>query len=268
MQISYFKLPFLVSIFLLCACQQEKKETDQKQAQQQIDEQKIPFLTMQEQSAKYALPFCEKKDCIDIDIQTIYTQDQWLNQWIEKQQSRVIQAQIDLKQNLSLQQAVDAYTKKSDTWQQEFKGNHAYQLTLNTRIASQRNQYVLLQLALNAQQADIELKDRQYFMVADRRQKKQLSILEMIKPEQQQLLDKTVQEHYALWIKQQPQEVQERAPKKLYWGQADWFFDGEGIGFHYRTNEITPNGKQLDIYLNRVQTQQFIQESIFKSMFT
>ncbi|EPS03948.1 hypothetical protein KKPNMP14_56700 [Klebsiella pneumoniae subsp. pneumoniae MP14] len=30
------------------------------------------------------MPFCEKKNCIDVDIQAIKTQDAWLNSWIEK----------------------------------------------------------------------------------------------------------------------------------------------------------------------------------------
>jgi hypothetical protein len=44
-------------------------------------------------------------------------------------------------------------------------------------------------------------------------------------------------------------EVKKQVPKKLYWGQADWFFDGEGIGLHYRANEISKDAPQLDIYL-------------------
>jgi hypothetical protein len=38
----------------------------------------LPYLNMQEAKADYALPFCEKKNCIDVDIQTIKTQDEWL----------------------------------------------------------------------------------------------------------------------------------------------------------------------------------------------
>ncbi|MBD0076832.1 hypothetical protein IAF28_19800, partial [Acinetobacter baumannii] len=45
--------------------------------------------------ASFAVPFCEKKNCIDVDIQTIKTQDAWLNSWIEKNQAKVIQAQIN-----------------------------------------------------------------------------------------------------------------------------------------------------------------------------
>ncbi len=49
-----------------------------------------------------------------------------------------------LKQDMSLQQAINAYVKKSDTWQAEFKGNKAYSLAMYTRIPYQRNQFVLM----------------------------------------------------------------------------------------------------------------------------
>lgn len=45
-----------------------------------------------------------------------------------------------------------------------------------------------------------------------------------------------------------------RRTKTLYWGQADWFFDGEGVGLHYQANQITKDAPQLDIYLTTEQT--------------
>ncbi|MGP4882628.1 hypothetical protein ACTXQV_65410, partial [Klebsiella pneumoniae] len=49
-------------------------------------------------------------------------------------------------------------------------------------------------------------------------------------------------------------DVKKQAPKTLYWGQADWFFDGEGVGLHYQANQITKDAPQLDIYLTTEQT--------------
>ena len=45
--------------------------------------------------------------------------------------------------------------------------------------------------------------------------------------------------------------------KTLYWGQADWFFDGEGVGLHYQANQITKDAPQLDIYLTTEQTKKY-----------
>ena len=254
----------------LLACD-SKKDQDKDNAsilQPKLETAEVlPYLNIQEAKADYALPFCEKKNCIEIDIQTIKTQDAWLNHWIANHQSNVIQAQIDSKQNMTLQQAVNAFVKKSDIWQEEFPKNKAYELHLQTRVASQRNQYVLLQVSINTLQADVSIKERQYFFVADRKLKKSLSILDVIDPKKQNQLNTWVQEKYAEWLEKQDKDVKKQAPKKLYWGQSDWFFDGEGIGLHYRANEIVEESTQLDIYLSKAQTQQILKAEIFQKMF-
>ncbi len=260
-----------VTSVMLSGCDDSKKQdaaTKKEQSTvQATNPDVLPYLNMKEDKADYALPFCEKKNCIEIDIQTVKTQDAWLNQWIATNQANVIQQQIDLKQSMTLQQAVDAYIKQSDSWQDEFAKNQPYELRLGTRIASQRNQYVLLQLSVNSTQKDITVKERQYFYVADRKLKKKLSILDVIVPAQQTTLNQWIQQHYQQWLEKQDKPVQKSAPKKLFWGQSDWFFDGEGVGLHYRSDEITPDADQLDIYLNKQQTQQILQPEVFQKMF-
>ena len=227
----------------------------------------LPYLNMQQSKANYALPFCEKKNCIDLDVQTIQTQDQWLNTWIAKNQAHVIQQQIGQNQNLNLQQAIDAYVKKSDVWQEKYSKNKAYELHLNTRIASQRNQYVLLQIGVDTQQEELAVKDRSYFFVADRKSQKNASVLDIIQKTQQNSMNDIIQTAYQKWLEQQSTEVKNQVPKKLYWGQADWFFDGEGIGLHYRANEISKDAPQLDIYLTTAQSRQILQPKIYLQMF-
>ncbi|WP_127493139.1 hypothetical protein [Acinetobacter calcoaceticus] len=227
----------------------------------------LPFLNLQQVKADYALPFCEKKNCIDVDIQTIKTQDAWINDWVAKSQAKVIQDQIDLKKDLSLQQAINAYVKKSDEWQDKYSKNRAYELHLHTRIASQRNQYVLLQLGLDTKQEELTIKDRYYFFVADRKLHKSLSLLDVLKKDQQTAMHQMVQVAYQDWLKKQAVEIKKEAPKTLYWGQADWFFDGEGIGLHYQANQITKEAPQLDIYLSTEQTKKILQPEVYEQMF-
>jgi hypothetical protein len=179
----------------------------------------------------------------------------------------VIQDQIGLKQDMSLQQAVNAYVKKSDAWQAQLKLNKAYELSLYTRIPYQRNQFVLMQIGVDSTQENIRVNERYYFFVADRVQQKILSPLDIINPEQQLQMDQIVQQAYQKWLKDNNAEVQQKAPKKLYWGQADWFFDQEGIGLHYRSQEISKDAKQLDIYLTKEQTQQVLKVDIYQNMF-
>ncbi|MCH7315991.1 hypothetical protein [Acinetobacter sp. ANC 3882] len=268
-----FAFSVLIGMMALTACDHpNKNETDAAKNKEQAaatteKAEVLPYLNMKEAKADYALPFCEKKNCIDVDIQTIKTQDDWLNAWIAKNQANVIQQQIELNKNLTLQQAINAYVKKSDEWQDKYSKNKAYELHLNTRIASQRNQYVLLQVGVNAQQEDIAVKDRFYFFVADRKLQKSVSILDVIQKNQQNALNEIIQVHYQQWIEKQSSEVKKQVPKKLYWGQADWFFDGEGIGLHYRANEISKDAPQLDIYLTTEQSKQMLQPEIYQQMF-
>lgn len=258
---------------LLGACDKNEKEqaaTEQKKSAAVTPEEKakvLPYLNIQEKSADIALPFCETKNCINLDIQTLKTADAWLNQSIEKQQAKVIQDQIGLKQDMSLQQAVNAYVKKSDAWQAQLKLNKAYELSLYTRIPYQRNQFVLMQIGVDSTQENIRVNERYYFFVADRLQQKILSPLDIINPEQQLQMDQIVQQAYQKWLKDNNAEVQQKASKKLYWGQADWFFDQEGIGLHYRSQEISKDAKQLDIYLTKEQTQQVLKVDIYQNMF-
>ncbi|NCI79918.1 hypothetical protein [Acinetobacter kanungonis] len=254
------------------ACDSSKQSQDQQNSDsasifKQDKAEVLPYLHIQQQPAKIALPFCETKNCIDIDIQTLVTQDQWLNDWMAKTQAMVIQDQIGLKQNMSLQQAVNAYVKKSDDWQAKYSKNPAYQLSLYTRIAYQRNEYVLLQVGVDSKQEEVKVNERYYFAVADRKKQQGITLLDIIEPKQQVYMNELVQKAYQDWLKQQTPEARQKAPKKLYWGQADWFFDSEGIGLHYRSLQIVDEGKQLDIYLTKAQTQQVVKADIYRTMF-
>ena len=79
-------------------------------------------------------------------------------------------------------------------------------------------------------------------------------------------MDQIVQQAYQKWLKDNNAEVQQKAPKTVL-GQADWFFDQEGIGLHYRSQEISKDAKQLDIYLTKEQTQQVLKVDIYQNMF-
>lgn len=257
---------------VLSGCDKSEKEPELDQPDGKTTPVKqsasiLPYLNIQEQPAKIALPFCEIKNCINVDIQTLYTADPWMNHWIEKQQAKVIQDQIGLKQDMSLQQAMNAYVKKSDAWQAQLQLNQAYELSLYTRIPYQRNQYVLLQIGIDSRQENISVHERYYFFVADRQQQKMLTPLDIIDPKQQLLMDQIIQTAYEQWLKDNNHEVQQQAPKKLYWGQAEWFFDQEGIGLHYRSHDISKDAKQLDIYLTKEQTQQVLKAEVYRNMF-
>lgn len=251
----------------LWGCSPSSQETQTQQIEAEKKDHPLQYLTIKEKAAAIALPFCEDKKCIDVEIQTLETQDQWLNQWIAQQQSDVIQMQIGLEQKMTLQQAIDAYVKSSDEWRQKNTENTAYDLNLYTKMAYQKNEFTLLQIVVDAKQQDVDFKNRYYFSVADRKQKKTLTLLDVIDAKQQQAMHDLVQQAYQKWLTEQSESVKNQAPKTLYWGQSDWFFDHEGIGLHYRANQIVQDGKQLDIYLTKSQTKAMLKAEIYAKMF-
>jgi len=258
----------ILSMLAACTKSDHDQKAEQEKSATSHDKAEIlPYLDIQESKAKYALPFCEKKNCIDIDIQSIQTKDSWLNSWVEQKLAYVVQAQIGQNQKINLQKAINAYVAKSDTWQDQYSKNQAYELHITTRVASQRNEYVLLQVGLNSKQEEVTVKDRYYFFVANRKLQKEVNILDILQKNQQSNMNQIVQDHYQKWLKQQSAEVQAEAPKKLYWGQADWFFDSEGIGLHYRANQISKRAGQFDIYLSTAQTKALLQPEIYHKMF-
>ncbi|MFW1844968.1 hypothetical protein ACG9YY_18915, partial [Acinetobacter pittii] len=59
-------------------------------------------------------------------------------------------------------------------------------------------------------------------------------------------------------LKKQTADINKEAPKTLYWGQADWFFEGEGVGLHYQAKQINKEAPQLDIYLSKEHTKKIL----------
>lgn len=220
-------------------------------------------IRIKEIQPQIALPFCENKKCIEINIQSIQTEDAWLDEWISRQSALVIQDQIGLKQQMKLQQAIDAYVRASD----ESEAEKPYQLNLYTRIPYQRNQYAILQVGVDAQQHEKQIKERYYFYVVDRKIQKTLTLLDIIQPDQQIKMNHHIQTAYQEWLKKQSEDLRKAAPAKLYWGQADWFFDHDGLGLHYRDGEIAKNSPSCDLYLNLEQTQQVTKPEIYQAMF-
>lgn len=252
-----------IAVMTMTACEDKSKILEK---QEQL-EQALSPLNIKIQAANFATPFCEKKDCLSLSIQSIVTQNDYVNQWIERSQSNVIQQQIDLKKDLPLQQAVDAYVKRSDAWQAEKDGNKAFNLQMATRIAAQRQQYVLLQLMVHSQQGDTSVDNQSYYFVYDRKQNKTVRLLEILKDDHQHKLHEIIQAYYQEWLAKQNNDVKKQAPDVLYWGQSDWFFDQDGIGLHYRQGQISPKAPILDIYLTPEQGQAMVQSEIYRILF-
>ncbi|MFM6907122.1 MAG: hypothetical protein ACKOUU_14090, partial [Acinetobacter tjernbergiae] len=67
-----FAVSIMIGMMALTACDHPKQKdnnSDKSAAEQSAPAEKaevLPYLNMQEAKADYALPFCEKKNCIDV----------------------------------------------------------------------------------------------------------------------------------------------------------------------------------------------------------
>lgn len=235
--------------------------------------QAIPTFEATPLRATYHVARCQKKACAEIEIYTLHSANPWFDQWLLAHLAKVIQQQHTVEAtptntSLSLQQAVNRYAKQSAAWQQEFVQNQPYDLQIKSSIAAQHYPYVLLQVAVDSEQGDRSVKQRLYFDVLDLQAKQHVALADVIAPAQQAAFSQWLQQQYRRWLKDQSKAVQMTAPKQLQWKSVDWFFDQEGIGLHYRANEIVADSGSLDIYLSKAQTQTWLKPQVYAQMFT
>lgn len=253
----------------MASCEKQPESTTQKSGQsaQVKNADVLPYLNDDAFQVEIKSENCTKSVCEKIEILSLKTADHWVNQQLNNHLAFVIQDQINEKEKLSLDQSIETYISRSESWMKEFSLNQPYELDILTQVATQRNQYVLIQFIVNTKQAEVIVKDRGYFMVLDRKQKKVLQLQDVIQKNQINDFERILQLSYQKWLKAQSSEVRSIAPVNFSWKNQEWFFDGEGIGVHIRANEIVKGGEQLDIYLNHAQTKQVVVPQIFQKMF-
>lgn len=274
---------YLALLVTLTACNDAKPPVVEPQAKLELEpkvdvvappaviEEKanvLPYLDAKPQAAQFVLPKCSGKNCLKLELESLTTQDPWLNTWLTACQAQVLMQQIDQEQaNLSLQQAVNRYAKASDAWKKLHTANTAFQLQLTTEIAYQKNGIVLLKILVNSHQVDTKVKDRLYFFVADRHAQQALTLKDVIAADYAKTLQDIVNQDYKKWLNTQTDEVQSAAPKQLAWQQGEWFYDVEGIGIHFRAGQLSPTAEQLDIYLTAAQTKRVLNAALYQTLF-
>ena len=230
--------------------------------------QVLVYLDAKTQPAQFVMPKCKDKTCPILEIESLNTQDPWLNTWLASRIAHVLMQQIEQEpKNFSLQQAINRYVAASQEWQKQSVQNKAFELKINSEIAYQKNAIVLLKLQVNSHQGQTKVTDRLYFFVADRTTQKNLMLKDVIAASKGKALQKIVDQDYKKWLDKQDIDVKTAAPEQLDWKTAEWFYDQQGIGLHFRAGKISPTAEQLDIYLTYAQTQQVLHPTFFKLLF-
>lgn len=230
--------------------------------------QVLPYLAAQSAPAQFVLPKCADQNCLELNINSLTTEDAWFNTWLNTRQAEVLMLQLQQDPaNLTLQQAVNRYAAASKEWQQQYRQHQAFQLDLDTVVVYQKNGIVLLQIQVNSHQAETKVLNRLYFFVADRNKQQHLPVKQVIAPDYAKTLQDILNQHYKKWLSTQSDEVKTAAPSQLAWQQGQWFYDQEGIGLHFRAGQISPTAEQLDVYLNTAQSKRVLKAELYQILF-
>jgi hypothetical protein len=259
-------------MLLLCctACSKTPETTDQAQQQlaQQEAEQGYPMLIAMPEVAHYALPFCEKTYCIEVEIFGFNSQDQWFNQFTEQQIADLIRQTLGLKQKHSLQAAVDEFVRLSDAWQAEaeHRKQKAWRMYIQPRIAMQQGEIALLQIQTEYELGDTAISQANYFFVVNRKTQQQLRLYDVIAPEYRVEFMDFIQSQYLNWQQDLTAEQKKQLPEKLYWANQDWFFDEQGMAIYYRAADFSVTKDNLSIYLSPEQSKRWVQHTLLAQL--
>lgn len=254
------------TIFFLSACDDNQKKTQEQALQEQAKEQGYPVLIASPHVADYGLPFCEKKYCIEIEIQSFQSQDTWFNQFTDFKISELIRKQLDIKEKLTLQQAVDAFVAKSDSWQAEHP-NQPWSMQISSRVPMQQKEIAVLQLQTTYVLGDKTIPEHNYFFMVDRKAKKQILIYDVIKPEARLAFGDFIQQAYQKWQEQLGPEYKDKTPSKIGWASQDWLIDEQGVTLYYRASDLQASGaNNLIIQIPKDKVQQWFTADILQKI--
>lgn len=228
---------------------------------------KFIALNVEEKQAVFEPPICKINSCPLVTIDTLYTSDTWLNQWVIDQQNRLIQAQIGMNDPFALKESIARYVKASDDWQRGSATHLGYELNIHSHVLAQQGSYVLLAFGLDSRQKNKIVQDRRYFFVVDLAKKTRIQLIELLNNQQEKIMNQWVQKGYQTWLQQQPLAIRKSAPQQLKWQEGDWFFDRVGLGLHFHVGRIVANSPQFDFYLSSEQTQQVLKPQFYQPLF-
>ena len=239
-----------IALLLGCAPKNEHTPKDEQYLHQQEKEQGYPVLIATPEIANYGLPFCEKKYCLEVEIFSFKSQDEWFNQFVDQKISDLIRLQLDLTQKLSLQKAVNEFVRLSDEWQEEHS-NQPWSMYIQPRVASQYSEITLLQVQSEYVLGDLNIPKQVHYFVVDRNLKKEIKLYDVINENNRVAFGEFLQTEYQKWLAIQIDKTD--LPEKVYWANQDWFFDEQGIAIYYRQADLNPNleykNENLTIYL-------------------
>lgn len=240
-----------IFVVLLAACTpaNDRAPKEEQYLHQQEEEQGYPVLIAAPQSADYGLPFCEKQYCLDVEIFSFKSKDDWFNRFVDQQIANLIRQQLGLEQKLTLQKAVNEFVRLSDEWQEE-KETQPWSVFIQPRVALQQGEITLLQIQTEYVLGDKEIPEEVYYFVVDRKTQKNIKLYDIVRENMRVEFGTFLQTEYQKWVELQPNPTQ--YPEKIFWANQDWFFDEQELAVYYRGTAFTheTGTENLTIYIS------------------
>ncbi len=238
----------LTATLALTACQ-KPRETEQKIASPDpvIEVEQVQTagdIIVKKEPVKYTLPACEGKECPEVDIQRLETNKPWINQFLDLKILTLSNLQFseEIPKPTTVQANIDRFLAAAKRDAIARGQPVAYSLQVDPEFLGQRGQVVSFKIitAYYTGGAHGGASDNYYNL--DLKQKKQLTLSDIVLPNQQQKLRDQLYGQFTEWVKKDDSKVN-LAEYEQTWPftlTENFSFTETGLLFSYGQYEIGP----------------------------
>ena len=238
----------LTATLALTACQ-KPRETEQKIASPDpvIEVEQVQTagdIIVKKEPVKYTLPACEGKECPEVDIQRLETNKPWINQFLDLKILTLSNLQFseEIPKPTTVQANIDRFLAAAKRDAIARGQPVAYSLQVDPEFLGQRGQVVSFKIitAYYTGGAHGGASDNYYNL--DLKQKKQLTLSDIVLPNQQQKLRDQLYGQFTEWVKKNDSKVN-LAEYEQTWPftlTENFSFTETGLLFSYGQYEIGP----------------------------
>ncbi|RYZ84955.1 MAG: DUF3298 domain-containing protein [Moraxellaceae bacterium] len=238
----------LTATFALTSCQKPSETAQRITASEPAIEveqvQTAGDIIVKKEPVNYTLPACEGKECPEVDIQRLETNKPWINQFLDRKILTLSNLQFseEVIKPTTVQANLDRFVASAKQDAIARGQPVAYSLQVTPEFLGQRGQVVMFKIitAYYTGGAHGGASDNYYNL--DLKQKKQLTLNDIILPNQQQKLRDQLYLQFSEWVKKNDSKVnlveyEQNWPFTL---TENFSFTETGLLFSYAQYEIGP----------------------------
>lgn len=238
----------LTAALALTGCQKPKEAEQKTTAPEPVIEvqqvQTAGDIIAKKEPVKYTLPVCEGKECPEVDIQRLETNKPWINQFLDRKILTLSNLQFseEVPKPTTIQANLDRFVASAKQDAIARGQPVAYSLQVAPEFLGQRGQVAMFKIitAYYTGGAHGGASDNYYNL--DLKQKKQLTLNDIVLPDQQQKLRDQLYVQFSEWVKKDDSKVnlEEYEQTWPFTLTENFSFTETGLLFSYGQYEIGP----------------------------